>query len=210
MAAPSASFFDAAYENETAPWVIGEPQPEVVALERDGRIGGAVLDPGCGTGEHTIHLARLGYDVRGVDFSPRAVEMARANAAEQGVAAEFAVADAFALGEEERRYDTVVDSALFHMFEEADRTAYAASLHAACRPGGVVHLLALSDAGPGFGPQVGDDAIRHAFGAGWELEDLRTATYRCYVADEGGATLLNVQPGSTVDLPAWLARIRRR
>ncbi|MDT0301847.1 class I SAM-dependent methyltransferase [Streptomonospora wellingtoniae] len=209
MATTSASLFDSAYESDSAPWVIGEPQPEVLALERDGRIGGAVLDPGCGTGEHTIHLARLGYDVRGIDFSPRAVEKARTNAAEQGVDAEFEVADAFALGEAERRYDTVLDSALFHVFEGEHRAAYVASLHAACRPGGVVHVLALSDAEPGFGPRIGDSEIREAFGAGWELEELRPARYRCVVVGDDTAAHLGVEPDTRVDQAAWLARVRR-
>jgi SAM-dependent methyltransferase len=66
-ASPSRSVFDDAYASRTAPWVIGEPQPAIVALERDGGIHGRVLDPGCGTGEHTIHLTRLGYDVCGID-----------------------------------------------------------------------------------------------------------------------------------------------
>ncbi|KIH96538.1 SAM-dependent methyltransferase [Streptomonospora alba] len=203
------TFFDSIYENRTAPWVIGEPQPQVVALERDGWISGAVLDPGCGTGENAIHLARRGHDVRGVDFSPRAVEAARANAAEQGADAEFEVADAFALGEEGRRYDTVVDSALFHVFEDDDRTAYVASLHAACRPGGLVHVLALSDAEPGIGPRISDSAIRDAFGAGWELEDLRSAHYRTVALGDGDAAAMGVEPGDKADQAAWLARIRR-
>lgn len=72
--------FDAAYETATAPWVIGEPQPAIVALERDGRVHGTVLDPGAGTGDNAIHLAKLGCDVLGIDLSPPAVERARANA----------------------------------------------------------------------------------------------------------------------------------
>ena len=76
-ATPSLSRFDDAYKTRTAPWVIGEPQPAIVDLERTGAIRGKVLDVGCGTGEHTILLTRLGYDVLGIDFAPRAVEPAR-------------------------------------------------------------------------------------------------------------------------------------
>ncbi|MGH3973005.1 MAG: class I SAM-dependent methyltransferase, partial [Pseudonocardiaceae bacterium] len=97
---PSRTVFDDAYTSRTAPWVIGEPQPAIVALERAGWIRGRVLDPGCGTGEHTIHLTRLGYDVRGIDSSEYAVEQARANAAERNIAARFEVADAMQLGDD--------------------------------------------------------------------------------------------------------------
>jgi 2-polyprenyl-3-methyl-5-hydroxy-6-metoxy-1,4-benzoquinol methylase len=82
-ATPTLSRFDNAYKTGTAPWVIGEPQPAIVELERAGWISSKVLDVGCGTGEHTILLTRLGYRVLGIDFSPHAVEQARANAAEK-------------------------------------------------------------------------------------------------------------------------------
>src|SRR4029077_7023330 len=111
------------------------------------------------------------------DFAPRAVEQARANAAEKGVDARFEVADAMNLGAEPG-YQTIVDSALFHIFDDADRMRYVSSLHAAVRPGGLVHVLALSDAGRGFGPQVSERDIRAAFGDGWVLEALDTTTYR--------------------------------
>ncbi|GAB3446049.1 class I SAM-dependent methyltransferase [Streptomonospora sediminis] len=203
------SVFDTAYANNAAPWVIGEPQPEIMALERDGWISGAVLDPGCGTGEHAIFLARLGYNVRGIDFSERAVNLARANAADNGVEVEFEVADALSLADQGRSYDTVIDSALFHVFEGTNRTDYVASLHAACRPGGLVHVLALSDAEPGIGPRISDTAIREAFGAGWELEELRASRYRCVVTGESEAAYFNRKPGESVDQVAWSARIRR-
>src|SRR3954447_2934524 len=90
--------FESAYSSGTAPWIIDEPQPAVVELERDGWIRGEVLDPGCGTGENTIHLARLGYQMLGIDFSPRAVRHARANAAARQATARFEVANAFELG----------------------------------------------------------------------------------------------------------------
>ncbi|MGH3671736.1 MAG: class I SAM-dependent methyltransferase, partial [Pseudonocardiaceae bacterium] len=204
---PSGAHFDQAYLTRTAPWVIGEPQPAVVALEREGWIRGSVLDAGCGTGEHTIQLSRLGYDVLGIDASERAIEQARRNAAEREVAARFAIADALDLGDEPF-YDTIVDSALFHIFNAPDRTRYVRSLHRVCRPGARVHLLALSDTGPGFGPQISDTVVREAFGPGWIVEDLRSSRYRGVVG-ESHAAALGRSVGDLVDLPAWLARVRR-
>ncbi|MGB8995933.1 MAG: class I SAM-dependent methyltransferase [Pseudonocardiaceae bacterium] len=204
----SRATFDEAYASGTAPWVIGEPQPAIIVLERSGWIRGRVLDAGCGTGEHTIHLTRLGYDVRGIDSSEHAIEQARVNAAEHGVAARFEVGDALALGDDPA-YDTVVDSALFHIFGPADRGQYVRSLHRACRPDALVHVLALSDTGPKFGPQVSDTVIREAFGEGWIMEDLRPSQYRGVIVTSNQAGALGRPIGDLVDLPAWLARVRR-
>lgn len=204
---PTFSRFDDAYKTRTAPWVIDEPQAAIVELQRAGWIHSKVLDIGCGTGEHTILLTRLGYDVLGIDFSPHAVEQARASAAEKGVDARFEVADAMNLGSDPG-YQTVVDSALFHIFDDADRARYVSSLHAAVRPGGLVHVLALSDAGRGFGPQVSEADIRGAFGEGWVLEALDTTTYRG-VVQEAQADAIGLPVGTRVDEPAWLARVRQ-
>ncbi|HEX6356362.1 class I SAM-dependent methyltransferase [Actinophytocola sp.] len=199
--------FDSAYKTLSAPWFIGGPQPAVVDLEREGWITGSVLDAGCGMGEHTIHLARLGYEVLGVDFSSPAVEAARGNAARQGVAARFEVADVLDLADRDR-FDTVVDSALFHVFGPAERDAYTRSLHAVCRAGAYVHVLALSDVEPGLGPQISDSAIRDAFRDGWVLEDLRPSSYRVIVGPEDGDRL-NLTAGQPADMTAWLARARK-
>ncbi|MQY20775.1 class I SAM-dependent methyltransferase [Nocardia macrotermitis] len=214
--------WNAVYDNDTAPWVIGEPQPQVLTLEREGWIRGRVLDPGCGAGEHTIALTALGYDVLGVDFAPSAVAYARANAARKGVpAARFEVADMVAIGNdpglaaELGAFDTILDSALFHVFLEDPqaRAAYVNALHALCAPGGRVLLLALSDAEPGFGPRIGDGMIRESFGAGWELEDLRTGRYRGRITGALPPEALegvSVDADGKVETAAWVARIARR
>ncbi|MEV0245534.1 class I SAM-dependent methyltransferase [Nocardia sp. NPDC050712] len=213
--------WNAVYDNDSAPWVIGEPQPAIVALEQQGWIRGRVLDPGSGAGEHTILLTRLGYDVRGVDVSPSAVRYARRNAAAQGVpAARFDVADGLDLAAAETlagdggapAFDTIVDSALFHVFGEYPeaRAAYVRSLHAVCEPGGLLHVLALSDRESGFGPRISDTLIRESFATGWELEDLQPARYLGRVTDsvaEQAAGLAQVD--GKVSVAAWLARFRR-
>lgn len=207
MTTPPRERFNQAYETRTAPWVIGEPQPAVIALERTGRIRGRVLDAGCGLGEHTIMLAGLGYDVLGIDYAPSAVEQARENAAAKGSTARFAVADAMNLPAD-GGYDTVLDSALFHVFGDDDRPRYVASLHGALTSGGYAHVLALSDAGRGFGPEVSEEQVRAAFADGWELEALDTVTYRGVVTPMV-ADGVGLEVGTVVDEPAWLARARR-
>jgi SAM-dependent methyltransferase len=204
---PTISRFDDFYKNQTPPWVIGEPQPAIVDLAGEGAFSGRVLDVGCGTGEHTILLTRSGYDVLGIDGAPTAVAQARRNAAGQGVDARFEVADALNLGDSPG-YDTIIDSALFHIFDDGERATYVRSLHTATRPGATVYVLALSDAGRGFGPQVSEATIRDAFGAGWEIEELTTTTYRGVVT-ELHAHELGLAIGTRVDEPAWLARVRR-
>lgn len=53
-----------------------------------------ILDLGCGTGRHSIELAKRGYKVVGVDLSGDQLKRAREKASEAGVEVEFKQADA--------------------------------------------------------------------------------------------------------------------
>jgi SAM-dependent methyltransferase len=59
--------------------------------------GRSLLHLQCHFGLDTLSWARLGADVTGVDFSPRAIEAARALAAELGLPARFVESDVYAL-----------------------------------------------------------------------------------------------------------------
>lgn len=50
------------------PWEIEGPQSEIVHLAEHGEIRSPVLDAGCGTGENTLYLAGLGFEVVGIDI----------------------------------------------------------------------------------------------------------------------------------------------
>jgi len=217
MAEHPIEMWNSVYDDDTAPWVVGEPQPEIIELERAGWISGRVLDPGAGAGEHTIALTRLGYDVLGIDLSPSAVRYAQKNATNKGVPnARFAVADVTASDFDNRQFgtfDTIVDSALFHVFgtDAEARAAYVRGLHALCKPGGLVHVLALSDTEAGFGPRISDSLIRDSFSEGWDIEDLHPAQYRGRITEtiaEEAAQAGLPQEGQ-VDTAAWRVRIRR-
>jgi SAM-dependent methyltransferase len=53
-----------------------------------------ILDIGCGTGRHSIELAKRGYDVTGIDLSESMLAKARLNAADQNVKVNFMLGDA--------------------------------------------------------------------------------------------------------------------
>jgi SAM-dependent methyltransferase len=166
--------WDDSYTGPAPPWDIGRPQPAVIRLADAGALTGAVLDAGCGTGEHTILAALRGADALGIDISPRAIEIARRKAAERGVEATFQVHDALRLEALGESFETILDSGLFHVFDDAARTRYVAALHAVLRPGGHLHLMCFSDRQPGdWGPRrVTEGELRTAFGSGWRIYSL--------------------------------------
>jgi SAM-dependent methyltransferase len=140
----SASRFEDAYRG-TPPWDIGRSQPAFEGVADAGLVSGPVLDAGCGTGENALFFAARGFEVVGVDAVKTAVTAARAKAAARGLAAEFVVHDALALGELGRRFGTVVDSGLFHTFDDDERVRYVASLAAATARRARVFVLCFSE-----------------------------------------------------------------
>ena len=180
LAGSSAAQWDALYAG-TPPWETGRPQPAVAALAQAGRLTGRVLDIGCGTGENALAAAAAGATVTGVDISPRAIEAARAKAAERGLSARFLVADALRLDRLGEQYDVILDSGTFHVFADEDRPRYLASLAAVTRPGGRIHPLCFSDATPGsWGPRrLSRQELTTAFADGWRLDPSNRQTSTC-------------------------------
>jgi SAM-dependent methyltransferase len=196
QARPTHPDFDDSYAG-TPPWDIGRPQPIFLRLAEDGAIVGRVLDVGCGTGEHVLMAAERGLDATGVDNAPRAIAAAQRKSAERGVPARFLVWDALRLAELNERFETVLDSGLFHVFNDDDRAQYVKALESVLQPGGSCLLCCFSDRQPGeLGPRrISEEDIRGSFGVGWAVTSL-----------EATRLVTNLDPPFA---EAWLAIIFR-
>lgn len=76
------SYWEKMYEMplEELPWEIKEAPPEIREyIERNRVTGGTALDAGCGTGNFSVYLAQNGFKVVGVDYSEKALAIARKN-----------------------------------------------------------------------------------------------------------------------------------
>jgi len=189
---PNPESFDKLYRGEAAfdgapqptgiPWDVHQAQPRLMELEALGGISGEVLDIGCGLGDNAIFLASRGHSVTGLDGSPAAIEEARRRAAEAGVTVTFDVADATDLSGYEGRFDTVVDSALYHCLDEEGQQAYIAALYRVTRPGARLHLSCFSDGNVNgvIAPMghVPESNLRDTLTAnGWRIDFLGPTTY---------------------------------
>lgn len=84
--------------------------------------GDSILDVACGVGTYTLALAKMGYDMTGVDISEGMVDMARTNARQQGLDTAFYVVDMMNLSDfGSNSFDGVMcmGNSLVHLPDEA-------------------------------------------------------------------------------------------
>ena len=189
--------WDNSYQGGSAPWDIGRPQSAIVRLADQDAFAGRVLDAGCGTGEHALHLAARGCDVVGVDVAATAIDRARQKAASRHLPASFLVADALQLGRLRATFECVLDVGLFHVYDDAERRAYVDNLASVMAAGSLFYLLCFSDAAPGDGGprRISQAELRSAYATGWDVVSIATERIETDFANDG--------------VPAWLATIAR-
>jgi SAM-dependent methyltransferase len=183
--------WDGAYREEgnfagPPPWNIGEPQPELAALYRNGKFRSDVLDAGCGHAELSLTLAADGYTVVGIDLSPTAIAAASKAAQERGLtSATFVQSDITKITGYDERFNTVVDSTLFHSLPVEARDDYLRSVHRAAAPGASYFILVFAkgafpaelEAKPN---EVDEDELRAAVSKHWEIDEIRPAAIHAH------------------------------
>lgn len=101
----------------------------------------SVLDIGCGSGLITGQLQKKGYTVKGLDFSPTAVEKAR----KQGITADVCDLDEGLTTETDATHDVVwAGDIIEHVF---DPMGLLKEIHRVLKPNGIIILSIPSDVG---------------------------------------------------------------
>jgi 2-polyprenyl-3-methyl-5-hydroxy-6-metoxy-1,4-benzoquinol methylase len=153
-----------------------------IELEELGDVAGkALLHLQCHFGLDTLSLARLGARVTGVDFSERAIALARSLAAETALEAEFVLSNIYDLPAVLDREFDIVFTSYGVLPWLPDLTGWARLVHRYLKPGGVFCLVEIH---PIAGALDEEGELRHPYFH--SAEPLRWETQGSY-ADRGAA-----------------------
>lgn len=83
--------------------------------------GKKILDIGCGTGNYSIRLAELGYEVVGIDISDEMLDIARGKAKEKNLNIKFYNMDIYDLKFDDGEFDGAFSMAAFEFVEDTER-----------------------------------------------------------------------------------------
>ena len=135
------------------PWNIETPPEVLIRLVESGKLKPCkTLDLGCGTGNYSIYLARVGFDVTGIDNSPTAIKIAQENAKKKGIKCNFLVANVLGnLNEVKDRFDFAYDWELLHHIFPEQRKIYVKNVYEILNPGAKYLSVCFSEKDPGFG-----------------------------------------------------------
>jgi SAM-dependent methyltransferase len=179
--------------------------------------GQRVLDVATGTGNVALPAAAAGADVVGLDLTPELLAVARARAAEHGLAIDWVEGDAEALPFEDAAFDRVLS--VFGVQFAPRHELVARELARVCRPGGRIGLVNWTPQGqvgqlfkvlggylpapPAFAsppPLWGDeDHVRSLFAAtGVELEFTRGRNPWRFPSADAYVTFMETHYGPTV------------
>ncbi len=119
-------------------WDFKHPSPELVSLIATGLIPekGNCLDAGCGSGNEAIFLTQCGYNVTGIDFSEKALEIADKKAKIENLKIKWFLKDITDTGLKSETFDFINDRGCFHHINENERQQYADEMCRLLKPGG--------------------------------------------------------------------------
>jgi cyclopropane fatty-acyl-phospholipid synthase-like methyltransferase len=121
------------------PWDTGVSPPELMDYIKSHPVGKA-LDLGCGTGTNVITLAKSGWQVVGVDFVRRAINLAKKNAKQYDVQVDLRVEDVTRLESVCGKFDLVLDIGCFHSLPPSTRQSYILKIDQLLADGGTFLL----------------------------------------------------------------------
>lgn len=145
----SVDYWESMYERplEELPWEMKEPPQELVEYFQHNPHSGEALDVGCGTGNFSFYLARLGFQVTGVDFSRKALAIGKKTGQALGLDVIFVEADVTRLRSalSGRTFDFILDYKVLHHLNDGIISGYARQFRHLLKPGGRLLLVCYAD-----------------------------------------------------------------
>ena len=201
---PAAQIWDFMARNKVAPAIRPEPSTEWDAVYRSNKVEelpwytpgldrdiagaikklglktGRVLDVGSGPGTQAIGMARLGFDVTGLDIASTAVAKARARARSEGVKAKFVVGDVIETRLRPAQFDLINDRGVFHTIDPGRRQAFVHAIRRLLKDNGVYLMKCFSTKTPGdWGPhRFTMGQVRDYFGGDFDIKSMRESVFQ--------------------------------
>ena len=141
MAGPTAAFWQERFDKHETGWDRGGTSPQLLAWLDGGALQPCrIAVPGCGSGWEVAELARRGFDVTGLDYTPAAVQKTRALLASQGLSAQVEQADVLGY-QPARPFDAVYEQTCLCALHPDHWVRYAGQLARWLKPGGALWAL---------------------------------------------------------------------
>ena len=176
---------------EKIPWNLEDPPDLLVHLvESKLVLPCETVDLGCGTGNYAAWFASKGFEMTGIDFSPKAIELAQERSRKKGVTCRFIAGDLIGdLGRLHQSFDFAYDWEVLHHVFPKDREQYVRNVHRMLRPGGYYLSVCFSEEDPGFGGAgkfrktplgtklyfSSEEELRELFGLHFQIQEVRTS-----------------------------------
>jgi len=149
MAGPTRNFWDKRFAEGDTPWDRGAANPQLGIWLATGALKPCrIMVPGCGSGHEVAVLARAGFDVTALDYSPEAIARTRKLLDAEGFKAAVVEADALTW-QPAKPFDAIYEQTCLCALYPDQWRDYADQLHHWLAPSGKLYALFVQMLRPG-------------------------------------------------------------
>ena len=115
------------WDNESPHYKTRNPQKETldfIEFLKKNKVKGRSLDIGCGGGRHVIAFAKTGFNSYGIDYSKKAIKLAKLDAKDKNIKVNLKIGNVFNLPYKKDFFDVVHDTGCLHHIRKKDWPIY--------------------------------------------------------------------------------------
>ncbi len=169
-----------------------QPQEDIPGVAKFFESNGVrrVLDLGCGSGRHTVCLAKKGFDVYGIDSAPAGIELTRDWLRQEGLRADLKLGSIYEkLPYEDRYFDALIAVQVINHGSIESIRRLIDEIRRILRPNGLIYITTrrIKRRNWRIG-SVKKDRFRSSNGKDMLKMDFKVVGPRCYMPVVGGET----------------------